>query len=345
MLAWSVVVPAAASAQDSVQPGEPLHIVVFTPTSAGNTYWPEVHRVMSDAQAALNVVLTIHEFDVGDRFNKAEQGIRILRTEPVPDGAIFSVAYGQAEPLMEVAEELDIPFFLHGPLFPEELESLGGGPRRTYAHWIGYFHEDEEEKGYLLARELISAAAAAAAAAATDRRGPEPTIRIVGVSGDSTWYGTTLREEGLRRAVREAPHARLLQVVPTRWTQGEGRTMTTRLLSRYSDVTVVWSASDQLALGAAEALRRADLRPGEDAFTGGLDLSLVGLEAVRRGSLTATVAAPTSMWARILTYLHDYLRGNDFADEVGTEILIAPEVATASTVDTILRTRAERQGQ
>lgn len=121
--------------------------------------------------------------------------------------------------------------------------------------------------------------------------------------------------------------------------------MTARLLARYSGVSVVWSASDQLALGASEALRRADLQPGEDAFTGGLDLSLVGLEAVSRGSLTATVAAPTSMWARILRYLHDYLRGNDFAEEVGTEILFAPEVATASTVDTFLQRQREQRGR
>lgn len=188
VLAWSVVIPAAASGQNTGQAGDPLHIAVFTPTSEGNTYWPEVHRVMSDAQAALNVVLTIHEFDVGDRFDKVDQGIRILRTEPVPDGAIFSVAYGQAEPLMDTAEELGIPFFLHGPLFPEELTSMGGGPRRTYAHWIGYFHEDEEEKGYLLARELISAAAT------TNEHGPEKgrlrfcgSIRWTSFSWTSAW--------------------------------------------------------------------------------------------------------------------------------------------------------------
>ncbi len=323
--------PARAAAQESESPSETLRVALFIPTTEGNTYWPEVVRVMRAAEAELNIALTVHEFDVGDRFAKADEGVRILQREPVPDGAIFSVAYGQAQPLMDAAEEQGIPFFLHGPLFPAELDALGGGPRRTYEQWIGYFHEDEEEKGYLLARELINAAIAA-----NPRRTDHP-IRLVGVSGDPTWYGTVLREAGLRRAVAREPRAQLLQVVPTRWTQQEGRDMTERLMNRYPDLTVVWAASDQLALGAYEALRSAGRRPGIDTFTGGLDRSRVGREAVRAGHLTATVAAPNRMWSRVLHYLSNYLRGEDFADSAGTEILFAPVVATPATVDSVSR--------
>lgn len=325
--------PARAAAQEAESPSETLRVALFIPTSEDNTYWPEVVRVMQAAEAELKIALTVHEFDVGDRFAKADEGVRILQTEPVPDGAIFSVAYGQAQPLMDVAEERGIPFMLHGPLFPAELDALGGGPRRKYEQWIGYFHEDEEEKGYLLARELITAAIAA-----NPRRTDHP-IRLVGVSGDPTWYGTVLREAGLRRAVAHEPRAQLLQVVPTRWTQQEGRDMTERLMYRYPNLTVVWTASDQLALGAYDALRSAGRRPGIDTFTGGLDLSRVGREAVHEGRLTATVAAPIRMWSRVLHYLTDYLRGGDFADSAGTEILFAPVVATPATVDSISRRR------
>jgi ABC-type sugar transport system substrate-binding protein len=343
--------------------GGAVRVAVFTPTSEGNTYWPEVQRVMRAAAADLAMDIAFYEFDVSDRFAKSDEGVRILRTPPLPDAAIFSVAYGQAAALMDAAEQLGIPFFLHGPLFPAELEALGGGPRRRYRQWIGYFHEDEVEKGYLLARELIAAARASAAAAdpasaaasapASAPPAPsEPTgasagvatsssrpLRVVGISGDGTWYGTALREAGLRRAVAEDPTVELLQIVPTRWTEREGREMTARLLSRYGDIDVVWCASDQLAIGAAEALADRDGDAPRGSFTGGLDLSPVGLEAVRAGTLIATVAAPFEMWAEVLGYLRGYLDGDDFADRLGTEVLFSPVVATAETAEDHLRTR------
>ena len=320
----------AFSQESPRRDAESLRISIFTPTTEGNTSWPEVHRIMRQAAAELNLELAFHEFDVGDRFAKADEGVEILQVSPVSDAAIFSVAYGQAEALMDAAEELGIPFFLHGPLFPEEVAQLGGGPRQSYEHWIGYFHEDEELKGYLLARELITAARLALRS--NNRSLSTDTIRLVGVGGDTTWYGNVLREAGLRRAVAESRDARLLQVVPTRWTQEEGRQIASRLLYRYTDVAAIWAASDQLALGAAEALEVADLHPGVDAFTGGLDFSRIGLEAVTAGRLSATVAAPISMWADVLRYLSEYLHGNDFADETGARIIFEPQVATPDTV-------------
>jgi ABC-type sugar transport system substrate-binding protein len=234
---------------------------------------------------------------------------------------------------MAAAEAADIPFFLHGPLFPAELAEIGGTPRNTYRMWIGYFHEDEEEKGFLLARQLI------AAARAHGRVSADGTVRAVGVGGDTTWYGSQLREQGLRRAVRADPDATLLQTVPSRWTPEDGRRMTARLMDRYADVSVIWAASDQLALGAVDAIRgRGDI-PAETVFTGGLDLSLVGLEAVADGDLTATVAAGPLAWAQILAYLADYLRGFDFADRVGTEIVIPPETATQSSAARLINAR------
>lgn len=306
-------------------PPDSFHIAVFTPTTEVNTYWPEVHSVMRAAADSLDLEVTFHEFDVGDRFTRAERGPRILRRDPRPDAAVFSVAFGQTMPLVETAEALDIPFFLNGPLFPEEMEELGGEPRNEYANWIGYFQEDEEHKGYLLARLLIEAA--------RDRHdaGRGGTVRLAGVSGDPLWHGTSLRETGFRKAIAEHAGAALTQIVPTRWTPAEGREMARRLQQRYPDVDAVWAASDQLALGVTEA--------DADVITGGLDLSRAGLEAVREGTLTATVAASPLIWAEVLIHLHDYLRGVDFRDRVGTQMYFQPDVATESNAEDIIKER------
>lgn len=309
-------------------------VAVFTPTTEGNTYWPEVHRVMAAAAADLELEVTFHEFDVRDRFSKAEEGVRILREDPPPDGAIFSVAFGQALPLVEEAEALDIPFFIEGPLFPSERAELGEDPRKRYRNWIGYFHEDEMEKGYLLGRELLRAAIEKGQFAS------DGTVHVVGLGGDPAWYGSELRERGLRKAVTEEPRARLMQTVRTHWTEREGREMTERLLQRYPEVSVVWAASDQLALGAAEALEALGRVPGSTAFTGGLDLSMIGLEAVRDGILAATVAGTPRMYAEVLVYLFDYLNGLDFIDSPGTEITSTLLVADHDSAETLIEERA-----
>ena len=324
-----LVCPAQMVLSDDAPSRTAILVAIFTPTTANNTYWPEVHSVIRAAGADLGISLEIHEFDVQDRFAKVSEGVQRLDTETRPDAAIFSVEFGQAIRLMDAAEKAGIPFFLNGPLFPEELSELGGKPGREYNYWAGYFHEDEELKGFLLAQRLI-----AAARAAREGHGTEP-IHVAGINGARAWYGSILREAGLRRAVDEHPDVELLQMVYTRWTPEEGREMASQIMRRYPDVAVLWAASDQLALGAAEAVseRRAHGEPR--VYTGGLDLSDAGIEAVLRGELQATVAATSLLWAQALIDLHDQLRGLDPAGDGNAVFLAAPVVADRSTAKDI----------
>ena len=183
------------------------------------------------------------------------------------------------------------------------------------------------EKGYRLGKALITAARRAGLGTA------DTPLNIVGIGGDFTWFGSRLREKGLVRAVEEAPPARLLQVVPTHWTQAEGKKIAELLINRYPLTSVFWAASDQLGIGAAEALVNAGLTIGQNVFVGGLDLSLNGLQHVKNGLLIATVASSLFAYAEIFVYLYDYLNGKDFADEVGTQIRTTIHTATRDTVD------------
>lgn len=309
---------------------EPVRIVVFTPTTAGNTYWPQVYEILEDAADDLGVELLAFEFDVRDRFAKAEDGVRILRSVGDVDGAIFSVAFGQTLPLLDVTEELGIPVIIQGPLFEEERAALGGGPRREYASWVGLFAEDEVAKGRELARVLLEIATAGGMI------GPDGDIDVVGLGGDPSWFGSALRAAGLEDAIADEERARLLQVVPTYWTEAEGYEITRRLMTRYPRATVIWAASDQLAIGASRALRETGLRVGEDVVVGGLDLSERGLAGVLEGTLTATSASPLFGFARVLTYLYDYVQGKDFAPITGTVITLPVQTATLANAADLL---------
>lgn len=338
----------ALSAQQPLEQGEqPLRIVMFAPTSEGNEYWPQVFSVMNEAAGDLGIELLTYQFDVADRYSKILEGAAILRSFPRPDAAIISVAYGQAMPLLETAQSLDIPVILQGPLFPSELEGLGVQPRTRYSSWIGMFSQDEVRKGYLLARRLAEAVRRshpgehipfpATPEPRESETGAERPIRMLAISGDSSWQGTFEREAGLRLAAEEDPGIEVLQVVPTLWSPREAREKTLSLIDRYGAVDAIWCASDQLAFGAIQALRQLGLEPGTQVFVGGLDASPPGLEVVQQGVMEVSVAPTLLSYAELLICLYDYLNGFDFLSDMGFDIQSQVITADAERAGEILR--------
>jgi ABC-type sugar transport system substrate-binding protein len=208
---------------------------------------------------------------------------------------------------------------------------LGGAPRAKYKSWVALFDWAEEQKGYALGKALLDAAQQAHACTR------EGKIQVVGLGGDPSWFGSGLRQAGLVRAVAERPDAELKQVVPTKWTRLEGNQLTRKLLRRFPEATVVWSASDQLGAGAVDALLEAGKTPGKDVFTGGLDLSDVGLELVQQGSFVATSASTLLSYAEAVVLIYDYLHGVDFAAELGDQLEFPALVATRDNVEQQLR--------
>ena len=100
-------------------------IVFFLPTTENNTYWPQVIHVLKAVAQDLGLTIETHAFDVRDRFVRHVEGLDILKSEPRPDAAIIAVGRGDARPLLETAESLNIPVFIQGPLFPKELPGVG----------------------------------------------------------------------------------------------------------------------------------------------------------------------------------------------------------------------------
>ncbi len=319
---------------ESDSPSQDL-ILVVTPTTAGNTYWPEVHSVMDIVAADLDIGIEFLQFDVSDRFTAVTSTVRRLRKDPSPDAAIFTMGFSQLIPVIELAEDLEISFALNGPFSKEQLRTLGDAPGDRYTQWVRLFEEDEQAKGYLLGQELIRAATAAV---------PDPgVISIAGINGAQSWAGSIQREAGLRQAVDEHPNTRLLQMVYSDWTAQEGRRMARRLLRRYPDVSAIWTASDQLSIGAAQAISENADRP-KQIVTGGLDLSPAGLNAISRGQLVATTAATELMWAQVVIDLHDLVRSETRPDDFEKYQLAVPVVATASNVKQVLEFQ-QRQKQ
>lgn len=325
VFAGATAVPARAQprAPEATRP----RVVMLTPNSEHNTYWPQVFRIVGEVADDLGFDFVPFSLGVDDRFERLDASLRILRSLPRPDAVIASVVIGHSHRLLKEAEALGIPVFIMGPLFAKERARLGGLPGQRFSSWAALLSHAEEKKGYLLGRALLAAAAKARATGADGR------IHVVGVGGDPSWFGSELRAEGLKRAVAEDPRAVLEQVVPTKWTVAEGRAITARLLKRYPDARVVWAASDQLGQGAVTALTAIGYAPGRDVFVGGLDLSQVGLSLVRKGDFVATVASTMLAHAETAIYVYDHLQGHSLEKDPGLVIEFQPYVATSDRLD------------
>ncbi len=306
-------------------------IVLLSPNSEGNTYWPQVFRIFDQVAITLGFEFVPYSFGVADRYARQSEALRILTTEPRPQAVIASPVIGHSAPLLQAAESLGIPVFILGPLFPSELPAVGEAPRRKYKSWAALFNWAEEEKGFALGHALLQEAQAQQAFAG------DGTIHVVGVGGNPSWFGSGLREAGLRRAVAAHPNAVFKQVVPTQWTPAEGQRLTGKLLTRYPQASVVWAASDQLGAGAAQALAEHGRVLGKNAFTGGLDLSGLGLQLVKEGRFVATAASMLLSFAQVAVLVYDYLHGVDFAPRLGSTVEFPTLVATRANVDVHLR--------
>ncbi|RZA25131.1 MAG: hypothetical protein EOP10_07775 [Proteobacteria bacterium] len=299
-----------------------LKIYYMTSGSSHNTYWLQVFGVMNQVAASLDIELVQLQQGVrhaGDTYT--DQLKSVMNTPKKPDAIILSASFGEASRVLKAAEEMKIPVFLQGPLFPQELLKLGSQPRALYKNWIGYFHQREFDKSRIAANTII---AKAREKKCVDVDGK---IHILALAGVRSWYGYYRRESGLQQALSENPDAVLDQTVSTNYSSEQGGFYTNKLIKRYPKACAIWASGDQLALSAVDALEKSGFKVGKNYFVGSVDLTRSGVDAVSNGQLSVTVASGYATFIEVLVKTYDYLNGHDFMDDSGSIVL--PPIVTA----------------
>lgn len=112
--------------------------------------------------------------------------------------------------------------------------------------------------------------------------------------------GTTpeiAREKGLMEAFAGHPGMKIVAQQPTDWLQDKGFTVAQDMLQAHPDITVFVGRSDAPAMGAAQAIRVANVH--HKIWVVGFDGLPVALKAVRDGSLDATATQQTMAMGRL----------------------------------------------
>lgn len=291
---------AAKKQEDSASPPKSKPIIAFfNPSDSQNSYWPPIFQLIEEAGDDLGFEFLHFDLGYQDRLASERKIKEVLDSHVTPDAIMVSTTINSARRILDSPETKNSILIFEGPLFPSELKTLGQKEKKLHPNWLGFFEQDEEKKGYLLAKLLIEKARQQKSFAKDGK------IHLLGVGGSRNWYGSTLREAGLKKALVDSPDVLMNQLIPANWSADRARDLSLKMLDRFPETSVIWAASDQMAEGALEAFKKKGRKLGLNAFVGGPDLSEIGLREVMNGNFVATVGSPCSFYAKVAVYLYD----------------------------------------
>ncbi len=144
----------------------------------------------------------------------------------------------------------------------------------TTPYWVIYGEFNGTPQGYQIAKELFTAMG-----------GKGQIVAILGPRADST---AGQRRDGLGQALSETPGIQLVGEENADWDRTKALNVMQDLLVAHPDLTGLWSANDQMALGALEALRTAG-KAGQIPIVG-VDGADEAIQGIIKGEYTATIS-------------------------------------------------------
>ncbi|TNE69455.1 hypothetical protein EP331_14410 [bacterium] len=276
-------------------------IAVFSPGEKSNPFWSEMIDFSQSVAEKLDMnILVYYSNDNGDTM--ASDMEKAAKLNPKPDGYIFPSMIGQGDRFLKIAQKHSIPTILvnMGLEDSEELKST----RTVNPVLLGQVTPDDEDAGYELAKTLIQSA----------KSSGKKSITLLAISAQDNDVSAALRVKGLERALQEFPTVNFKRLIHTDWSS-EQTLIELQSETELASISVVWAASDDMALTASTFFEEKGLHQGKDVFIGGIDWTKNALQAVKSGDLTTSVGGHFAEigWALILFY--DYFNGKDFATE------------------------------
>jgi ribose transport system substrate-binding protein len=117
----------------------------------------------------------------------------------------------------------------------------------AYPHWVAHIAFDAVEQGYYNATELFKTFET------------PNTGKIIAIQGMLSNNAAIGRFQGLEKALAENPGVELLQWEAADWDTNKAYEATKQLLAAHPDADGVWTANDNMAIGAIAALKEAGL--------------------------------------------------------------------------------------
>jgi ribose transport system substrate-binding protein len=152
---------------------------------------------------------------------------------------------------------------------------------------------------------------------------------VIELEGLPGWPSAQNRKAGFEEVIQKS-NVKLLASEVANWDRNMARRVVSRLLTKYPDVDAIFAASDDMIIGAIQAIAEAKIAPGTKV-TVGVDATADALQRIKEGTLTATFdQLPSRQVAPALRYLVGYIKDKTMPPQ--KVILIEPLLVTKASL-------------
>lgn len=296
-------------------------VLFVSPSHAGDPFFQHVEQYTRIAAADLGLDLDVL-YGEGNRLLQLEQLEDSLQ-QYQPDYVVVQPYSGGAKALMDfLARYPSIQVITFERILLSSEEDSIGIPYQHYSNWIAEIYFDNARASADLTRALLNSCREEAKA------GRNTVIGLNGAHG----YEAEQRGASLQAVSQSDQDYDYGQLVFSQWQRELASNQSRQLLRRYPKTSVIWAASDWMALGALDMIRDQP-QPTERYCIGGFDWLPKNIEYIQSGDLVASVGGHFMMgaWAMVAVYdhWHDSLPESVLAGYPAFEL----EVITQKNVD------------
>lgn len=289
-----------------------LRVGFVNPGRTTDRFWQMAQQAIEAAAKHFNIDL-LTRYAERDRHQIITAGRDILTRKP--DYMLIVNEHRTAVPLMTAAQTAGVPCMLVFSGAAADDTALLGRPRERSPLFLGSLLADNAGAGAFMARALL--------ADCRHRHGTDSPVPLLALGGLAATPAGQERTNGLHQVLADDGGAQLLDFVAVNWSRDEARDRAISLLRRQPQTRGIWCASDDMALGALDALDTLGMVPGRDVSVIGLNWQEEALRAVAAGRMVLSMGGHFLLGAWALAMLRDLADGRDFAGAGGTEQYLA----------------------
>ncbi|WP_244644259.1 ABC transporter substrate-binding protein [Pseudomonas fluorescens] len=285
--------------------GQAASVVFLNPGRSSETFWVSYAQFMQAGAKDLGLDLRVRYSERDNQVTLAHAREALQGSER-PDYLVLVNEQYIGPQIMRLAQGSGVKLLIvSSALTPDQLQLLDA---YNNTGLIGTMVADDEQAGYLMLTDLLRQHGPVA---------PGATLDLLAFSGARTTPVAQLHVQGMQRALAEHPEVRLRQLVYGEWSRQRAFEQASQLFKRYPQTALVWSANDEMALGAMQALQDSGRVPGEDVLFSAANSSPQILAARLDGRLSTLVVGHFTLggWAMVL--IHDEAKGVDIGARGG----------------------------
>jgi galactofuranose transport system substrate-binding protein len=142
-------------------------------------------------------------------------------------------------------------------------------------------------------------------------------VELKGTTGSSV---ANDRSQGFMDSISKSPDMKIIAAQDGNFTRAEGQKVMENIIqSKGKEITAVYAHNDEMALGAIQALKSANMNPGKDVLVISIDGQKSALEAIIAGELNATVECNPRFGPIAFDTLEKFWRGEQLPPQIINE--------------------------